>query len=119
MDHEEKHLSRRGFLTAAIAAVPALAFVAAAAEPAQARGGPDAFTRPQGSTDTKSKTKDTKKEGHHRKRKVIVSKGHGRKVIVKKHPRRFHSNHSFGFSSRRHRSFRSRRGVFIKKGFKF
>lgn len=96
MSQQDTTLSRRGFLTAALAAIPATAIVMATAEPAEA----NTF-----------KHGHKGKQGFHKRGK----KHHG---VHRKHfSRRRRYGHSFGFQSRRRRRFK--KSLKFGKVFKF
>ena len=100
MSTEEKTLSRRGFLTAALAAIPATAILAASADPAEAGGLAHKHVVHHG-------------HGHHK-----YKRGHGKKVFGHgRHHGRHHKYSGHGFKSRRRSSVRKR--LKIKKIFKF
>lgn len=99
MSQQETTLSRRGFLTAALAAIPATAIVMATAEPAEANSFKHAHRGKHGFHKSGRKHHGV----HHRRRRYH---GHHHKY-----------GHSFGHRTRRRSRFRNR--LKFSKVFKF
>lgn len=62
MEQHDNGMSRRSFLTAALATVPVAALVVATGDAAHAQGGPDTFSRPQGGQSTQDSTRNEARE---------------------------------------------------------